>query len=402
MIALSYSGMQDYQCPWRFKVLKIDKSYKEPESEALRVGAAVATILAGYRSHCYEEGLSSDLSYFDGVEIPLDPDIKDRVRELLENFASTEFATIPLNAEWVHVESQPVNKAEKIGGFAYNPSLYFLGHDKSAWLHKECAFRLKCDFLYYLDGTLYVVDDKSGFGDGDETQLSFYAFLAKLAWMDKGPGKDGKPLNKIVCSFNNIATRKTTTIEFSPQDTNPVREVIRTAIFDVNARKEWPAVACSKCGFCTVPGCPIREETSKALVAADASPVASIPTEIQWVQDAEKTLLFVQFAKAITDRVKELLEAWVEKNGPVMAGGKVARFQDEESWKPKDLAALCAALVSFGAPKELVWKELSLTRAALEKIVKKAKLEAKQPWIDAYIEKKSSKAFGIVKDKDLS
>jgi hypothetical protein len=79
----------------------------------------------------------------------------------------------------------------------------------------------------------------------------------------------------------------------------------------------------------------------------------------------------------------------------------VARYRDEESWKPKDLASLCAALVSFGAPKELVWSNLSLTKTALEKVVKKGKLESKQAWIDAYIEKKSTKAFGIVNDSAL-
>jgi hypothetical protein len=401
MIALSFSAMNDAQCPYRFKVLRIEKSYKEPESEALRVGAAVATILQGYRAHCFKQGLSSDLSYLDGAKIVLDPDIKERVRELLTNFASTEFATVPLGAEWVHVESRPLGSDPKgIGGFAYNCGLAFLGSDKSAWLHKECAFRLKSDFCYYLDGTLHIIDDKTGFGDGDEQQLSIYAYLVKLAWF-QNPKNSGKPLNAIVCTFNNIAKRTTTTIEFSPADTNSMREIIRKAIYDINERKEWPAVACSMCKWCSVPGCPIREDASKALVDHKDSPVVQIPNELFYVQDAEKALLFVQFAEAITDRVKALLKSWVEMNGPVMAGGKIARFQEKESWKPRDLSSLCAALVSFGAPKELVWNNLSLSKTTLDKIVKKGKLEARMPWIESHIERKSGKAFGIVNDSVL-
>jgi hypothetical protein len=376
----------------------VDKSYKEPESDMLRIGSEVADLLGRYRVHCYKNGFPSDLSFFAANLGAVPADIRDDVDKLLGGFSASEFSTIPLNAEWVHIESQPIKDREKIGGFAYNGALTFLGSNKAAWLHRDVAFRLKSDFCYWLDGELHIIDDKTGWGDGDEQQLAIYSYLCKVAFLQL-PVNAVNPLHKIVCTFNNIARRTTTSVEFSPTDVNTQRQVLLDAMREINERKEWPAVACQKCQWCTVPGCPIREEASTALVQATNSPVARVPSEITWLQDAEKALIFVEFAEGIVGQVKELLKAWVAKNGPVSVAGKVARFQDKESWKTKDLAGLCAALVSFGAPKELVWKELSLTKTSLEKIVKKAKLEAKQPWIDAYLEKSASKAFGIMNDK---
>ncbi len=398
MIPLSFSAMADLQCPYRFRILRVDKSFREPETDGLRVGSAVAAILAEYRRHCYREGVSSDLSFLEGKETVLEPDIKERVADLLAGFASTEFATVPLDAEWVHVESLPVDAREGIGGFAFDGALRFLGCDKAAWLQPEAAFRLKADFCYYLGGELHIVDDKSGWGDGDEQQLATYAHLVKLAWTQV-PANASRPLERILCTFNNIAKRTTTRLAFSPEDTDPIGGVLLEAMREVNERKDWPAVACLRCKHCSVPDCPVRENAAKAIVTLADSPVSRVPSEINCLQEAETALLFIQFAEAVTDRVKDVLRAWVERNGPVMAGGKVARFGDKESWKVTDLKSLCECLVALGAPKELIWKELSMTKTAVEKVIKKAKLEAKRAWIDAYIEKRTSSSFGIVNDK---
>ena len=133
--------------------------------------------------------------------------------------------------------------------------------------------------------------------------------------------------------------------------------------------------------------------------AQPRAPVLSIPSSIECVQDAEKALLFILFCDGIKDRVKELLRDWVDGHGPVSIAGKVAGYTERETVKAKDLAQLCSALVQFGAPKELIWNNLSLTKDALAKIVKRGKLEAKRAWIDAYLERSTSRSFGIQNDK---
>ncbi|MHC1742934.1 MAG: hypothetical protein AB9873_07875 [Syntrophobacteraceae bacterium] len=135
---------------------------------------------------------------------------------------------------------------------ATKKDLVFLGTNKAAWLHQDVAFRLKADFCYYLDGALRVVDDKTGWGDGDEQQLAIDAHLAKVAFLQL-PINGSEPLSKILCTFNTIAKRTTTTLQFSPEDTNPMRQVLLDARREINAHKEWPAVACSMCKYGSVP-----------------------------------------------------------------------------------------------------------------------------------------------------
>lgn len=389
---LSFSAWKDSECGHRFKVLRIDRSYKDPETEPLRIGSEVARLLAGYRTHCFRQGIKNDVSYFDANKDLIPKDISDRVWELIENFEKTEFVNVPTDIKWVQIE----------GKFAFDGDLAYLGSDKDAWLSRLVAFRSVADFAYYdpSAGELVIIDDKTGFGESDELQLRLYSHLLKIAWMhDHNSIAQGMQLQKIRCIFNNIATKSTVELEFEPPETNAMYELILERIKEVNSRTEWPAQICQSCKWCTVPGCEIREETEKALLAQDNAPVIGIPDSIVWLADAEKALVFVQFAEDIVGRVKELLKAWVEKNGPVSHGGKIAQLVDRESWKPIDLAKLCKALIAYGAPPELVWNNLSLTKTALEKIVKKAKLEPKMPFIEAMVEKKSSKAFTITNDR---
>jgi hypothetical protein len=85
----------------------------------------------------------------------------------------------------------------------------------------------------------------------------------------------------------------------------------------------------------------------------------------------------------------------------VYAAGKTAGFVEKESWKPKDLAGLMKTLSAWGAPKDLLWDNLSLTKAALEKIIKKAGIKDREPAIKEMLEIKTSRAFSITKDRDV-
>ena len=58
IIPLSFSAWKDADCPFRFRVLRIDRSYKEPETEALQVGSEVARLLQDYRNTCIRRACS--------------------------------------------------------------------------------------------------------------------------------------------------------------------------------------------------------------------------------------------------------------------------------------------------------------------------------------------------------
>ena len=392
MIPISFSAWKDSECPFRFKVLRIDRSYKEPQSEAMRIGSETARILAGYRRHCIDAKLKNDLSYFDNNHDLIDEDIREPVLKMVKSFASTDFVNVPLNAQWIQIESQ----------MAFDSELRFIGTRKEDWLSPKVAFRAVCDFAYFDPeaGELVIIDDKTGWGEPDDLQLRLYAYLMKTAWLQTHNSiGEGMHLKRIRCVFDNLATRTSSEHVFDPPETNNTRHEILERIEYVNGLTEWPATICASCKWCTVPGCEIRESAEKALLAEPNVPVIAIPSELTTEADAQGALAFLVFAGSIVDRVKDLLKVWVDEHGPVYAGGKVAQFAQRESWEPKDLAQLCKALIAYGAPPELVWNNLSLTKSGIEKVVKKAKLEKQWPFIHAMVDKKTTQAFGITNDR---
>ncbi len=389
MIALSFSRLKDVECPFRFNALYIAKTYKEPESERMRVGGAVAKILATYRNHCISNKIQNDVGLLGDIKARVQADLREKVVPLLDRFSRSEFVSVPIDAKWYQVEDR----------FAFNDNLLPI-HGNDAWFDKSVAFRAVVDFAFFdpKEGILDITDDKTGWGDSDELELKIYAYLLKTAWMSSGDLTHGLRLKKIRARFNNIATGTVNEMELEPQETNSMRELILGKIKEVNAWTEYPARVCSCCRFCTVPDCPVRAESEKALVAADGSPVTEIPLKIFWQHEAEKALQFIDFADGIIGQVRDALKAWVDKNGPVVVGGRIAGYSDRESWQPKDLAAFCKALISWGAPPEMIWQNLSLTKSATEKVIKKAKLEKQMPFIESMVEKKVSRTFGIKND----
>jgi len=67
---------------------------------------------------------------------------------------------------------------------------------------------------------------------------------------------------------------------------------------------------------------------------------------------------------------------------------------------PRDLSRFCASLVQMGAPPELVWQNLSLTKTGIEKILKKAK-EVNPVMVMSMLDRKPAKAFRITNDRTL-
>jgi hypothetical protein len=392
MIALSFSRMKDMECPFRFNALYIEKSHKEPESEPMRVGSAVARILATYRSHCIKNGIRNDAGLLSDLKITVEDGLAEKVVPLLSRFAKSEFVHVPIDAEWHQVE----------GRLAFDGSLIPIEGDR-AWFDSSVAFRSVVDFAYFdpQEGVLDITDDKAGWGDPDELQLRVYAHLCKTAWMRGKDVAEAMQLKKIRARFNNIAQNTVNEIELHPEETNSMRELILGKIAEVNMWAEHPATACSLCRYCTVPECPVRKAGETALVASEGCPVTEVPIRILSPDEARKAVQFIDFADGIVGTVKEALRKWVEDNGPVVSGSRIANFSERESWEVRDLAVFCKMLTRLGAPPEMVWQNLGLTKSAVEKIVKKAKLADQMPLLMSMIDKKTTRSFGIRNDRTV-
>lgn len=391
MIAMSYSGMGDLECPFRFNAVKIEKTHKDPETPAMIVGNQTHEIISNYLRHCWTHGIGSDVEYFDGIILPKEPD-REKLSGLIERFKTGPYAIIDLNAKWVNIEKKCELDADG-QLIAFGPR----------WSNDQrVAFRGICDYAYVSGDTLHILDWKTGFGDPDDLQLKLYAYMFWLALIKEAyaNSKSIQGIDRIACTFVILATGQNRTIEFTPTSCLDAKQIVADAVEKANSlHPPYEAIPCAKCKWCTVPGCPVRDGIETAVIRADGSPVLSIPDSIQSRDEAEKALLFVSFAESLSDRIKKLLRAFVEKNGPVIAGGKIAELRPNEPWNATDMEKLVNALVAYKVPREIIWDNLSLSESGLEKILKKAKMKERLPLLLALGErKKYSPKFGLYND----
>ena len=66
MNTYSFTAFNDWLCPYRGKLKRIDK-HKEAESDILLVGRHCADIMKDYRHICLDHGNSSDFEYLDNA-----------------------------------------------------------------------------------------------------------------------------------------------------------------------------------------------------------------------------------------------------------------------------------------------------------------------------------------------
>lgn len=392
MYALSFSRWKDANCPFRFKTLHIEKSFKEPANDLMLTGGEVADILKEYRLHCFEAGIGRDLDYLWAIHEKRKDQLTDpdRCGELLANFAKSDFAEIPVTASCVMIERK----------LAFDEHLHLIPDDKKpddGWFSKKAAFRLISDSVWRVGDTLQIIDEKTGYGEPDPLQLEIAAFLLPRAI----PAMDMAGVHYVSGSFNILSSGKRVDIFTKTlPETAGMGDRIKERLAEINAWTEFPANACGVCKWCSIPTCPLKQEAKELIVRQKDSPVLDIPKEIALLSDAEMAVKFINFAESVVDRVKDMLREFVEKNGPVSAGGMIAELRPNEPWKAGDVAQILSALVVYGVDKKLIFDNIGLSESALEKIVKKAGVVDRLPLLLSMGERKSYKPkFGIFKDK---
>lgn len=392
MITMSYSRWKDLDCPYLFKAKYIDRRWKEPENEAMKVGSEIHECIAEYYRHCFTEGIQSDVSFLQ--QYKFDPkNNPERCRELIDRFAESEWAIVQVDSPWVKIEQKVELDAEAV----------FLVMGPEWSFHPAAGFRGIVDLAYRDQGDLVIVDWKTGFGDGDELQLKLYAYMLWLAFCADAQRKRilDNPVKRIVTVFAELATGKKHVLEWDIADVLWVKEDIMQRIKEANSLTEFEARVCGQCRWCSLPDCPIKQQTEQAIVEHDIQkpPIVSIPTEIESREDAEKAMMFLMFAEGITGKVEGLLRSYVETNGPVSCGGKVAEVRPNEPWKAGNVEKIVNTMVALQVPKNVIWDNLSLSESSVEKILKKSKKTEKLPVILSLGERKQYKPkFGLFND----
>ena len=385
-IALSFSAWKDADCPFRFNALRIAKTCKEPVTDAMRIGGEVATILKEYRTHCLKAGLPTDSDWVwqrmeTGSWSLTDP---ERTRELLKNFfAKPEMHTVPIESPFVMPERK----------FAFDGNLNVIraAKEDDAWFDKSVAFRMIPDLVYRDGDTLVLEDDKTGWGDPDPLQLKISSYLITKAI----PPAEMGGVWYVQPVFNLLATGRKERLEpVRVDEMGEVKQMILDRIAMVNAWTEYPASECDACTYCTVPGCPLKADVQTALMESNHPVIArernilQLPKEITGKLDATQALCFVVFANKIIGHVQKMLEDYLlslpEEEAQVVGAGKIAQLKTQERWSTNgNLEGVIKTLIAYGAPRDLVFENLSLTGSALEKICRKAGIQERLNLIKA-------------------
>lgn len=391
MIASSYSRMKWSACPFAFNAQFIARTHKEPENEAMLRGSAVHEAVADYMQHCLKHGLASDPDWIENYHGP------PEVQECMDRLAETPFALSPIGADWVCVEAKMA--------FDKHLSPIIMLDQMTAWMSRDVAFRLVVDLSYVMRDTLYIVDWKTGFGaEMDETQTRIYGWLVYQYYLavQKGLKRDVDQIAHVNTSIVNLTIGKYSTDTWPVMDGQSIEAVILDHLDTVNSWTEYPAIPCNSCKWCTVPDCPVRGEAETALVST-AEHGITIPSEIQTRDEAEKAVLFLLFAESVTEQVQQLLRGYVETNGPVAAGGKIAELRESTPWKCTDFEKLCRMLMAYGVESKLIWEHSSMSEATLEKLAKKAGIKDRMAMLLTAGERKQYKPkFGLYNDSLLT
>ena len=383
-VALSWSRIQQTECPYRFRALYIDKAVKEPETEIMVIGREVHEVIAEYRKHCLRLQRESDLEFFQDLDrFPLA--YPEKSRELIRRFSESELCLIP-----IHSASMPLVERK----MAFDHNLLPLKGEED-YFSPEAGFRMVADYTYIDQRTnqLVIIDEKTGWADPDPEQLRLYAYLVPL-WM----GIEGA-FEEIVCLFNKIPQgRREVVGRYTWGEVQGVRDEILDRLREVNAWEEFPPVTCKLCDGCAVPDCPARSESQALLVRhVPRTPFEMIPKEITSEEMAGRALEFlVHGKKALKDLEGIALRAFVREHGPVEAAGKVAEERANTPWEAGDTKRIVSALLSFGVPPDTIWKHLSICESAVSKALRSVGREDCLNMVLALGERKNYKPkFGL-------
>lgn len=378
--AYSYSRINTFKCPYRWKRLYIDKA-KEPKGDAAEIGGAIHGLTAQYRRECIERSRDHIPGWFDDPVADAvsgkSEAVAQGIRDGIEKFIDGPMFRLP-EAKGYRVEEK----------WAFN-TLWQLYPD---WFGKHVFFRAIADFITIEDGLVTIIDDKTGWASGgyDELQLKIYAFCALKA-MEKVEG--------VALQFNLIGQQRVEDVGYWSANEIPYfGQEIMDKISEIENHKDWSIAnpECGACGYCGFRDeCPAMNQ-EWAVMEADKKPVFAIQTR----EDAQRA---VQCYVMVEQRMKDLrekLNEWVTKNGPVKAYGQVAERRKQKNWKA-DNDAIISALLENDVPSHIIDQSVNLSLTTVKKILKEARrMDALEDVLAVGEMSEITKPVGFYKAKD--
>ena len=377
----------------------------------MRLGGEVVDFLKEYRNYCREQKTIGNTGYFWGkfnlwknrgrwIDA-------DKAEQMLANFLKSEFWFIPLESKsrdyWSIAEKELTFDADLnllLPGMIL-PDEKTVGN--RAWFDEHAAFRIKCDYIERRGASLLIVDEKTGWTTPEPLQLEIAQHLAPRGFH---PGQllgvfHVEAIYNILSGYKPKAERLPV---LSLEEAGSIGETIKGWIQEVNTWPErygedYPAELCSRCGNCTVPTCPIERDVIMALANVPGSPRFTLPERIDTAEDAQRAVTFLVFAESLDKKIKALLKSYVDTHGRVVSGGMAAEYTDAESFDIEDLGTLLDTMLAYGAKKEQILDAISMTKTGFNTVVKKAGLAQRLPMLMQLIRTRTSRRFGINKDK---
>jgi len=343
----SYSKLNLFlTCPAAFKLRYIDKvpSVKSP---ALIVGDLAHKAVAQYIQYLATSGQQTDQSKWDEIVkayLRLAGEYQEELEACLSRF---EFV-LP-----------PVQKVIVEGSVALNRELSLTRFDsKDAW------FRGKIDYLYFTDHAAVVTDWKTNRyvpkqpHIEKDLQTRCYAMFAFFL----------KPeIEEAVVQLHYLRASKVLKARVTRQEViDTVLPWIRETVSLLEREREWAPKPGNHCSWCEyVEKCPMNREV---LTFKE-----EIPVSLETPEDALEVAKLYRFLGALKSRLKEKLEGWVQKNGPIELDGEVLDFHEIEKveWPtPEHKHNLAKFLLDQGLSRSEIWEVFSISKTGLERTLK--------------------------------
>ncbi len=287
--AISYSGLEQWACPYHGKRLRIDKA-KEPETIPLLRGQVGHDFCRRYIEHCASRDMETDTSAlpelfraaWESGKCP--PEEMDGLKIACGNVVNS----IVVNVYTLAEQQYAVTREWK----------------DTAWFGKGVWLRAVIDRLD-VDGAEGIITDFSfGWGKAEEKQLQvkIYAAVANVIYPEVE-----RWTTRIFNAQNRTEAESVIAIDQIPRIRKDIESESRR-IEAIVASGKFPAVPGDHCGYCGfLAECPV-EASAPALGSADAARAA-----------LGELIVLDEKAK----RIKAALRTWTNGAGPLEQGGMV-------------------------------------------------------------------------------
>lgn len=217
-----------------------------------------------------------------------------------------------------------------------------------------CRFRAKIDLLQPIDEEIISITDwKTGFkvpGRAEleaGTQLRTYAFLVSLLF---------PKAKEIRLKYLYVRSRWDHEFILFREELEDVREDLERRMERADRETDFKAFPGDQCEHCFYR----RHCDAYRKAGRDDVP-----------EDTEELATYFYLLKARLKDVEATLKARVEAEGGVsVSGGKVLNFHPTKRWSIPHVKATIGELLEFGVDPESIYRELSLSKTALTRLLK--------------------------------